>query len=83
MFSLYRLNAIRPSQVVLVVKNLVANAGDARVAGSIPGCGRSLEKEMVTCLENSMDRRDWQATIYEVTKSQAQFLHNAIRSFLS
>ena len=29
--------------MVLVVKNLPANAGDARVAGSIPGSGRSLE----------------------------------------
>ena len=28
-----------------VVKNLLANAGDA---GSIPGLGRSLEKEMAT-----------------------------------
>ena len=31
------------SQVVLVVKNLPANAGDARDPGSIPGLGRSLE----------------------------------------
>ena len=30
------------------VKNLPANAGDARVAGLIPGLGRSLEKEMTT-----------------------------------
>ena len=31
---------IRASQVVLVVKNLPANAGDVRDAGSIPGLGR-------------------------------------------
>ena len=31
----------RASQVVLVVKNLPANAGDARDMGSIPGLGRS------------------------------------------
>ena len=31
----------RASQVVLVVKNSPANAGDARDAGSIPGSGRS------------------------------------------
>ena len=30
----------RASQVVLVVKNLPANAGDVRDAGSIPGLGR-------------------------------------------
>ena len=30
------------------VKNLLANAGDARDAGLIPGWGRSLEEEMAT-----------------------------------
>ena len=34
----------RVSQVVPVVKNLSANAGDIRVTGLIPGLGRSLEK---------------------------------------
>ena len=29
------------SQVILVVENLPANAGDVRDAGSIPGLGRS------------------------------------------
>ena len=29
------------SQVVLVVKNPLANAGDIRDAGSVPGAGRS------------------------------------------
>ena len=36
------------SQVALVVKNPPANAGNIRDAGSIPGLGRSLEKEMTT-----------------------------------
>ena len=31
-----------------MVKNLPATAGDRREAGSIPGSGRSLEKEMAT-----------------------------------
>ena len=31
-----------------VVKDPPANAGDMRDAGSIPGSGRSLEKEMAT-----------------------------------
>ena len=39
---------IGASQVVLVVKNLSANAGDVRDAGLIPGQGRFLEKEMAT-----------------------------------
>ena len=49
------------SQVVLVVKNLPAHAGDVRDMGSIPGSGRSpggghgnpLE---CSCLENPMDK---------------------------
>ena len=32
--------------MVLVVKNLLANAGDTRDTGSVPGLGRPLEKEM-------------------------------------
>ena len=45
------------------------------VVGSIPGSGRSLKKEMVTYsspsyLGDSMDRGDWQAIVYGVTKSQ-------------
>ena len=39
---------LRLSQVVLVVKNLHAHAGDFRDAGSTPGSGRSLEKCMAT-----------------------------------
>ena len=31
-----------------MVKNPLAKAGDARDSGSIPGSGRSLEKEMAT-----------------------------------
>ena len=31
-----------------MVKNWPANGGDARDAGSIPGLGRCLEKEMAT-----------------------------------
>ena len=36
------------TQVVLVVKDLPANAGDTRDVGSIPESGRSLEEEMAT-----------------------------------
>ena len=39
---------LRTSKVVLVVKNLPANAGDIRDTCSVPRLGRSLEKEMTT-----------------------------------
>ena len=48
-------------RVVLVVKNLPANAGDTRDAGSTPGSERSSERRhgnslQYSCLENPMDR---------------------------
>ena len=47
--------------MVLVEKNLSANAGDIKDTGSIPGLGRSPGGEHGTplqyfCLENPMDR---------------------------
>ena len=58
--------------MVLVVKNLPANAGDT---GSIPGSGRSPgggngNPLQYSFLENPMDRRAWWATVHGVTKSQ-------------
>ena len=49
-----------------MVENPPANAGDA---GSIPGSGRSSEGGngnpfQYSCLENPMDRGDWQATVH-------------------
>ena len=66
--------SIRASQVVLVVKNLPANAGDARNVGPIPGSGRSLgggngNPLQYSCLENPMDRGAWWATVHGVTES--------------
>ena len=63
------------SQVALVVKNLPANAGDVREAGSIPGLGRfpgegNGDLLQYCCLENSMYRGAWQATDHGATKSQ-------------
>ena len=57
-----------------VVKNLPAKAGDA---GSIPGSGRSLEKEMATpssisCLGKSMDRAAWQAAVQHSSETKQQ-----------
>ena len=50
------------SYVMLVVKNLPANAGDIREAGSIPGSGRSPGEGngnpfQFSCLENSATDR--------------------------
>ena len=68
---------LRASQVVLEVKNPTANAGDIRDVGSIPGSGRSLVGGHVnrlqnSCLENTKDRGDWQATVHRVTKDRTQ-----------
>ena len=65
------------SQVVLLVKNPPANAGDITDAHSIPGSGRSTggghdNLLQYSCLENSRDRRAWSATVCRVTKSQTQ-----------
>ena len=59
------------SQVVLVVKNLPANAGDA---GLIPGFGRSPgggngNPLQYSCLENPTDRGTWWDTVHRITES--------------
>ena len=63
-----------PSQVVLVVKNPLANAGDIRIMVLIPGLGRSLgggysNPLQYSCLENLKDRGVWGATVHGVAKS--------------
>ena len=65
------------SQVVLVVKNLPANAGDIRDLGSTPGSGRSPGGGNGTpvhysCLENPMDRGTWRVAVQGVTKSRTR-----------
>ena len=62
------------SQVALVVKNLPANAGDIKDVGLIPGLGRyprdgNGNPLQYSCLENSMKRGTWQATVHTVTES--------------
>ena len=54
-----------------VVKNLPADAGDPRDKGSVLGLGRSSgvgngNLLQYSCLENSMGRRAWWATIHGI-----------------
>ena len=67
----------RASQVALVVKNLPANAGDIRDAGSILESGRSPggghgNPLQYSCLENPMDGGAWQAMVHRITESQTR-----------
>ena len=60
------------SPVAQTVKNLPADAGDL---GSVPGLGRSPEGGhgsplQYSCLEKSMDRGAWRATVHGVAKSR-------------
>ena len=60
--------------MLLVVKNLPANAGDLRDAGLILGSGRSPggghgNPLQYSYLENPMDRGAWRATAHGVTES--------------
>ena len=69
-------------QAALVVKNLPANVGDIRNAGSSSGLGRSSEGGnskplQYSCLENSMDRGAWWATVHGVKKSWTQLSTHA------
>ena len=63
------------SKTVLMVKNLLANPGDRRDEGSIPGLGIYPGGDhgnplQYSCLESPMDRGAWLATVHRVTKSQ-------------
>ena len=62
-----------------MVKNLLANSGDIRDPGSVPGWGRSRSPGerngnslQYSCLENSMNRGVWQAPVHGLTKSPMQ-----------
>ena len=64
----------RASQVVPVVKNPLAKAGDVREVGLIPGLGRYTGEGngiplQCSCLENPINRAAWWATVHRVTKT--------------
>ena len=69
-------------------KNLPANAGDIRDAGSIPVSGRSPggghdNPLQYSCLENPMDRRAWRAMVYRVTESRTRLKGLSTHSYIS
>ena len=63
------------SQVALVVKNSLANAGDIRDTSSISGSGRFPggghgNPLQYSCLKTPMDREAWLATVHGAAKSR-------------
>jgi len=67
---------------VLLVKNLLANAGYRRDKGLIPGLVRSPgggngNPCEDACLRNPMDRGAWWATVHGVAKGRTQLSKNA------
>ena len=65
------------SWVALVLRNLPANAGDARDSGLTPGLGRPREGHgnllQYSCLENPMDRGACQAMAHRLAKNQTRW----------
>ena len=67
----------RASQVALVVKNPLVNAGDIKRCEFNPWVGK-IPWNLVGnplqyfCLENPMDRGAWPATVHRVAKSQTR-----------
>ena len=61
---------------------MVENLPVMQDLGSIPGLGRPLAEgngnpHQYSCLENSMDRRAWRATVHGVAKSQTHVHRHA------
>ena len=70
-----------------MVKNLPANAGDARDTDLISGWGRSPgvgngNPLQYSCLENSMGRGAWQATVHGTIESDMTEWLSKIASYL-
>ena len=63
------------SQVAQVVKNPPTNTGDTGNMGLVPGPRKypgvgNDNPSQYLCLENSMDRGAWQATVHGIVKTQ-------------
>ena len=71
----------------MVVKNLCASAGDIRDVGLIPGLGISPggghgNPPQYYCLENPINRGNWQATILRVEKGQTLLKQLSTHTFV-
>ena len=71
----------------VVKKNPPTNAGDARDASSIPGSGRSPgvgngNPVQYSCLENSMDRGVWWATVHGGHKESDTIEHAYMYAYM-
>ena len=69
-----------------MVKNPPTNAGDVRDVGSIPGSGRFPREGngnplQYYCLESSVDRGAWLATVHRVRKELETTEHITILNF--
>ena len=74
------------SRCVLVVKNPLANAGDIRDTGLLPGLGRSPgegngKSLQYSGLEYPMDRGAWQPTVHRVAKSRTRMKQLSTQPF--
>ena len=74
------------SWVVLVVKNLPANAGDIRDTCLIPGFGRPpggghSNPLQYSCLENPMDRGAWRGAVHRVARSWIRLKRLGTRTY--
>ena len=70
-----RVNSWKGFPCGAVVKDLPANAGEARDLVSIPGSGRSPGEGhgnplQYSCLGNPMDREAWRAIVHRVSKNK-------------
>ena len=73
--------------MALVVKNPLANGGDVRDVGLIPGLGRSPggghgNPLQYSCLENPMDRGAWWATVHGAAKSRTQVQRFSMHAYM-
>ena len=69
---------------VLVVKNPLADAGDIRDTGLLPGLGRSPGEgkgKSLSGREYPMDRRAWQPTVHRVAKSRTRMKQLSTQPF--
>ena len=75
MQKIWNILHIWASQVMQMIKNLSANAGDKRDMNTIPVLGRCPRGGhgnplQYSCLENPMDRGAWRAAVQGVTQNQ-------------